>query len=163
MRECGYCKTSIEHRNYQAKFCSDRCKGLSSCKKYYNKNKKILLQKSAARYQQQTPEQYSKMLADWRQRYQETKHTGKWAEKRARRAIQELLRTPRNLDEWDVFFIQEIYSLCSCRTQVTGIPHEVDHIIPLQGKNVSGLHVPSNLRIITRIENRRKRNDYTTE
>lgn len=28
MRECQHCKTSIEHRNYQAKYCSDRCKGL---------------------------------------------------------------------------------------------------------------------------------------
>lgn len=39
-------------------------------------------------------------------------------------------------------------------------PHEVDHIVPLQPKegNPKGLHVPENLRVITREENRKKGN-----
>ena len=38
----------------------------------------------------------------------------------------------------------------------TGIPHDVDHIVPIRGEFVSGLHVPWNLRVIPSIENQKK-------
>lgn len=46
-------------------------------------------------------------------------------------------------------------------TALTGIPHEVDHVIPLQGKTVSGLHVYANLKVVTRSENRRKSRKFS--
>jgi len=48
-------------------------------------------------------------------------------------------------------------------TEQTGTPHHVDHIIPLRGKNVSGLHVHQNLRIISSDENQRKNNKFLPE
>lgn len=66
-----------------------------------------------------------------------------------------LSATPKWLTVEQLKDIQNMYVEASRLTKETGIPHEVDHIIPLQGKNVRGLHVSWNLRIVTRLENRR--------
>lgn len=47
----------------------------------------------------------------------------------------------------------EIYETRYYLTKSTGIPHEVDHIIPISKQ---GLHHPDNLQVLTRTENRRK-------
>jgi len=45
-------------------------------------------------------------------------------------------------------------------TRTTGVPHEVDHEVPLLGKAVCGLHWEGNLRVVARSENRRKGNSH---
>ena len=67
-------------------------------------------------------------------------------------------RTPSWLTNEDLKRIEAFYIESARLTKETGTPHEVDHIIPMQGKNVSGLHVPWNLRIVTRTTNRQKSN-----
>jgi hypothetical protein len=52
--------------------------------------------------------------------------------------------------------IKKIYAEANFLSKVTGIKYEVDHVIPLQGKNVCGLHVQNNLRVIKMIDNRKK-------
>jgi len=54
--------------------------------------------------------------------------------------------------------MKEFYLESSLKKLATGIPHEVDHIEPINGENSCGLHVPWNLRVITRWSNRSKHN-----
>jgi hypothetical protein len=56
--------------------------------------------------------------------------------------------------------MDEIYQLAKQASELSGIPHEVDHIIPVRGRRVCGLHVPANLQIITQAENRKKGNSH---
>lgn len=60
----------------------------------------------------------------------------------------------------DLTAIKQFYIEAQQLTKETGIPHEVDHIIPIQGKLVSGLHVPANLQILTEKQNQTKNARY---
>lgn len=70
--------------------------------------------------------------------------------KAMKRRAAKLQRTPAWADQEA---IKQIYETCP-----TG--YEVDHIVPLQGKTVSGLHVPENLQHLPASENRAKGNKY---
>ena len=54
--------------------------------------------------------------------------------------------------------IDRKYLQSEAKTLLTGDKHNVDHIIPLRGKNVCGLHVETNLRVITATDNMAKGN-----
>ena len=56
--------------------------------------------------------------------------------------------------------IQNFYSEANRIQNETGIPMVVDHIIPLQGEKVCGLHVENNLQILTSVQNRVKHNYF---
>ncbi len=65
-----------------------------------------------------------------------------------------ILRTPKWLNESQKNEMRDLYK----KAYELGL--QVDHIIPLRGKNVSGLHVPWNLQLLTPEENNKKGNRY---
>jgi hypothetical protein len=78
----------------------------------------------------------------------------------AKRRAAKLKRTPKWLTPFDKLKIECLYQLASMRNRESDRKWHVDHIIPLQGAFVSGLHVPDNLRVILAIDNMRKNNQY---
>jgi hypothetical protein len=66
--------------------------------------------------------------------------------------------TPKWLTTLQKATMREIYKIAITMTQTTGEQYVVDHIVPLRSEVVCGLHVPWNLRVITRDENLRKSN-----
>jgi len=59
--------------------------------------------------------------------------------------------------------INAIYEEAQRRTQEEGLQYHVDHIVPLHGRRVSGLHTPQNLRVITKAANLAKRNSHESD
>lgn len=59
--------------------------------------------------------------------------------------------------------IIRIYAESRRLSEETGIPHEVDHIIPIVNPKVCGLHCLANLRIITSTENKTKNNKFDVD
>lgn len=57
--------------------------------------------------------------------------------------------------------IARVYTLAKFAEELTLQQHHVDHILPLQGRSVSGLHVHTNLRVLPGAENVRKSNRFT--
>ena len=72
-------------------------------------------------------------------------------------------RTPQWLTDFDKLKIGCLYQLAAMYTKANSEPWHVDHVIPLQGFVVSGLHVPNNLRVIRGLDNIKKKNKYEVQ
>jgi len=59
--------------------------------------------------------------------------------------------------------MRSMYQIAITMSKTTGEPYVVDHIWPLQHEDVCGLHVPWNLRVITRSENAVKHNKLPSD
>ena len=79
-----------------------------------------------------------------------------------KRRVSKLSRTPSWVDSEELWLIKEVYSLAALRTKMFGFSWHVDHIVPLQGKLVSGLHTIANLQVIPASQNVQKSNTWST-
>jgi hypothetical protein len=143
---------------------------MSEYKKQYRiKNKEQLKEKQAVYDAVNNPlrrEYFAKRYLEQKQRidsinkaYREA-NLDKHAAKETKRRASKLKRTPAWLTKDDRWMIEQAYELAALRTKMFGFAWHVDHVIPLQGKLVSGLHVPENLQVIPAVLNQQKHNTY---
>lgn len=109
---------------------------------------------SSAEWQQLNPEKTRSYSAKyvrknrnlrnlWTSNYKQAKHN----------------RMPAWLNRGQIFEMESVYAYCSALRE-SGLDYHVDHIVPLRGKIVSGLHVPWNLQVILGSDNVKKGNRF---
>ena len=167
------CKTCVGE--YDAvKYWNNREKSIARVIKYNTAHKKEKIQYNAIRYLEHA-EEYRERSRVYRSKNKEkealrqTKYLKENPdianERAARRRASKINATPSWLSYKDNKVIQAFYTEAVRLTKETGIGHSVDHILPLKGGAISGLHVPWNLQILTDSENSKKHNkfDFTYE
>ena len=127
-----------------------------------NREKPVDPEKKAARKEAQRVSDKARYDADpermrERSRARHAANPDKVAAKMAKRRAAKLQATPAWAND---FILAEAYELSQLRTKVTGVAHHVDHIVPLSGKTVCGLHCEFNVRVIPGKENLRKSNSH---
>jgi len=121
------------------------------------------------RYAERYPEKSVKRTQEWKKRHPEraVESSRKTRRKNAARVLAnkakyravKLQATPAWLNKGHWFEIGCVYLYRDALKRV-GLDYHVDHVVPLQGKTVSGLHVPENLQVLPADRNRLKNNQY---
>lgn len=124
-------------------------------KKQYRTQKKNQI----AQYMQGYRKEHKERLLESGRAYRRN-HSAKYAYLCQARKLAIIQRTPLWVGEDEKWLIREAYELAHLRDKIVGGKWHVDHIVPLRGKHVSGLHVIENLRVVTAHENMRKTNKF---
>lgn len=154
---------SIRKEQQKAWYDNNKPHAAATSKRWYEDNKEAKNARRRERYVERRVEELAK-TAEYRAKnharlrtkdrayYQANKSA--WVEYVAQRRAVKLQRTP----EWaDRERTKAYYDVCAFFNEVNGYAkYHVDHIIPLKGKLVSGLHVHSNLQVIPAVDNLRK-------
>jgi hypothetical protein len=118
-------------------------------KKYREENKERLIMYEKERYVRRK-EVKAIYIKKW-----SAENKGKVNAISARRRAAKLNATPAWADKEA---IDRMYIVSNFLTNKLDEPHHVDHVIPLQGKNICGLHVEYNLDVIPAVDNLSKGN-----
>lgn len=110
---------------------------------------------SCPKYREETRTQVRQNAKKWRE-----ENKGKKNADTAKRHAAKLQRIPKWLTADEKERTACYYQLAAMRTMESGHDWHVDHIVPMRGESVSGLHVPWNLRVIPAQENMSKGNRY---
>lgn len=168
MKYCSKCNQTKDYSLFSKN--KNRKDGLqANCKECrtlmqfnYRRSNKEKANNTSKKFREQNRESFLNTL----KKYRETEHgKSKRCFLEQKRKANLLKRIPKWLSEDEMWLIEEVFKLASLRTKTTNIKWQVDHIIPLQGETVSGLHCPENLQVIPAIDNMKKNNrwDWDTQ
>jgi hypothetical protein len=158
--QCKQCRSKYYEANKvniikdsQQRYINERDKKLAQAKQRYELKREEILAYHA-KYREANRVEINTFIKAWNKR----NHGKKIAYNNQRKAKQ-MQRTPAWLTATDLFELDCIYTYAAALNSV-GLRYHVDHRIPLQGVEVSGLHIPENLQVITAKENMQKGNRY---
>lgn len=143
-----WAQANVTRADYFAQYNNSKA-GKEAKREYYERNKDVVKARAQARPSEEkhfhrkkhkaaNPELYKELVNARRRRFRDA--TPKW------------LTTEQKME------IRLKYRLAIELSRRLGVPHAVDHIIPLQGEEVCGLHVPWNMEVITQEKNLKKSN-----
>jgi len=147
-KKCAACVKA-----YQTTYRADNAQRIADSKKAWKlKNKEHVETKDRA-YAQLYPDRRTLARRKW-----STANPGKDNASKTLNSIARKKRIPIWLSEDDKWMLDQAYELAALRTKMFGFAWHVDHVIPLNGRKVSGLHTPYNVQVIPGLENLRKGN-----
>ena len=167
-------KCKICEKEYAAAYYIKNKKRINAMNKLWSEGNSSKFLEYTRRYRESNPEKFfesrRKSAAAWREKnleksrelcrqYQKANpHVS--AANAAARQHHIKLATP----SWaNKHFIAEAYHIAKVREQMLGGKWHVDHVIPLRGKRVCGLHVENNLQVVRAETNLRKGNKLLEE
>ena len=170
MRLCRRCsrETALSKRSH-AVYCTELCGTLyrnkrwqaanpdkmkRAIKRWGDRNRARVLENNR-RWRHKDLAKHAQRAKDWRKA-----HPEKWNALVMARYAAKTRAIPVWLERADKLEIEDTYRRAREVTATTGRRWHVDHIIPLRGKEVCGLHVPWNLQVLSAEENVRKRNHH---
>lgn len=185
-RSCHSCRAQKSNENKERSrkwYIENKERHLNNSKEYYKSHKEAYIQR-AREWEKKNPEKARECNRKWRrsekgrqqardwvaanpEKHREnvnswkSKNPGSVLESTRNRQARKINATPSWLTDEHRDQMRAVYAEAKKLSQDTGIKHHVDHIIPLRGKTVSGLHVPWNLQILQESANCAKGNQLT--
>jgi hypothetical protein len=159
---CKECRR-LAHYSYYAKHRETAIRGISK----WQQEHKDVVNSATAKWRENNPDSSKRSVDKYYQSHKEVKlaKTKEWRKKN--KPLLQFYNSTRRSQikkafvSWaDVQQMVEIYKSSIQLSEQTGIPHQVDHIIPLQHDLVCGLHWEGNLQILSTRENQIKSNRF---
>lgn len=122
-------------------------------KEYHQRNKEKVNSRSAA-WRQENPERAKRNVREWHRRNPEIANAHSRLYRHEKRHPRRFWQCDEHRKEVERIYEEKL----KLNREAGGVAYHVDHIVPLKGQTVCGLHVPWNLQIVPAKENMSKGN-----